>query len=95
MISIIANKEFSYCASDIPDVYILTKGTIITAATEKRDPQVIQGEINAYKILLDSTDYQAIKHSEGAISDDDYEPIRVQREEWREAINVLEKELEG
>ena len=66
-----------------------------TAATEKRDPQVIQGEINAYKILLDSTDYQAIKHSEGAISDDDYEPIRVQREEWREAINVLEKELEG
>lgn len=65
------------------------------AATEKRDEQVIQGEINAYKILLKDTDYMAIKHSEGEISDADYEPIKDQRAEWRERINELEKELEA
>ena len=64
-------------------------------ATEKRDAQVIQGEINAYKILLAGTDYQAIKHSEGEISDEDYEPIREQRAAWRSSINELEKELES
>ena len=65
------------------------------ATTEQKDEQVIQGEINAYKILLEDTDYMAIKHSEGEISDADYEPIREQRAAWRASINELEKELEA
>ena len=65
------------------------------AAAEKRDEQVIQGEINACKILLEDTDYMAIKHSEGEISDEDYAPVREQRAEWRARINELEKELEA
>lgn len=48
------------------------------------------GEINAYKILLAQTDYQALKHADGAISDEEYAPIREKRAEWRRKINELE-----
>jgi len=49
-----------------------------------------ESEIVALKILLRDSDYKALKHSEGAISDADYEPIRQQRAEWRARINELE-----
>ena len=52
----------------------------------------IQGEINALKQLLTNTDYKAIKHSEGLISDEDYAEIKAQREAWRARINELEEE---
>lgn len=52
----------------------------------------VRGEINALKILLAQTDYQALKRADGAISDEEYEPIRVQRAEWRTKINELEAE---
>ena len=45
------------------------------------------------KKLLASTDYQAIKHSEGLITEQDYAPIKTQRQEWRDEINQLEEEL--
>ena len=51
----------------------------------------IQGEINALKQLLTNTDYKAIKHSEGLISDEDYAEVKAQREAWRARINELEK----
>ena len=63
-------------------------------AKKKREAQEIQGEINAYKQLLANTDYQAIKHSEGVISDEDYEAMKEERESYRAAINDLEAELE-
>lgn len=53
----------------------------------------IQGEINALKQLLSRTDYQAIKHSEGEISEEEYAPVREKRQQWRERINKFEKEL--
>lgn len=48
-------------------------------------------EISVLKNNLKATDYKAIKHSEGLISDDDYEETKTQREEWREAINNYEE----
>ena len=42
--------------------------------------------------LLD-TDYKAIKFAEGLISDEDYAPIKKQRQQWRNEINLLELEL--
>lgn len=54
----------------------------------------IQGEINALKQLLRNTDYQAIKHSEGEMSDDEYAPIREKRSAWRARINELEAEMD-
>lgn len=59
------------------------------------ETQNIQSEINAYKQLLTQTDYQAIKHSEGEMSDEEYQQIKDQRAEWRAKVNELEAELES
>lgn len=47
--------------------------------------------ISDLKKALFETDYQAIKYSEGLISDEDYAPIKAQRQAWRDEINELEK----
>lgn len=48
--------------------------------------------IDYYKQLLANTDYQAIKYAEGFISEEEYTPIKLQRQEWRNKINELEEE---
>lgn len=58
------------------------------------DETLIQAELNALKQLLSSTDYMAIKHSEGLISEEDYTEIKARRQEWRNRINELEALLE-
>lgn len=55
--------------------------------TEEEKTQMRIAEL---KSLLASTDYQAIKFAEGQISAEDYEPIKLQRQEWRDEINELE-----
>lgn len=51
-------------------------------------------EIESLKQMLLDTDYQAIKFAEGQISEEEYAPIREQRQSWRNSINELEAELE-
>ena len=46
------------------------------------------------KQMLNDTDYQAIKYAEGWLTDEEYAPIKAQRQEWRDEINRLEIELE-
>ena len=46
--------------------------------------------INELKKLLSSTDYQAIKYAEGLITEEEYLPIKTQRQAWRNEINELE-----
>lgn len=53
----------------------------------------INAEITALKSLLTDTDYKALKHADGVMSAEEYEPIRQQREEWRDKINALETKL--
>ena len=48
--------------------------------------------INQLKRNLADTDYKAIKYAEGFISEEEYAPIKAQRQEWREEINRLEQE---
>ena len=50
-------------------------------------------QIEHLKFLLAQTDYKAIKYAEGLISEAEYEPIKAQRQAWREEINNLEKQL--
>ena len=52
--------------------------------------QEIDGEINALKNLLSQTDYQALKFSEGELSEDEYAPIKEKRQQYRDRINELE-----
>lgn len=54
----------------------------------------IQGEINALKQLLSNSDYQALKHSEGEMPEEEFAPVRERRKAWRVRINGLEKQLE-
>lgn len=42
------------------------------------------------KLLLNATDYKALKFSDGALTEEEYAPIRAQRQEWRNEINSLE-----
>lgn len=53
----------------------------------------IKSRIQELKQNLANTDYQAIKYAEGMISENDYQPIKAQRQAWRDEINELELSL--
>lgn len=46
------------------------------------------------KRFLTESDYQAIKFAEGWLTEEEYAPIKIQRQNWRNEINMLENELE-
>ena len=52
--------------------------------------QELNFAISVCKQNLKLTDYKAIKFAEGLISDEEYQPIKEQREEWRRQINEYE-----
>jgi len=54
-----------------------------------------QERIIELKELLKETDFKAIKYSEGCYTEQEYQPIKQQRQEWRDEINRLETELGG
>lgn len=55
----------------------------------------LESEIRGLKQLLASTDYKALKHADGVLTGEEYEPTRLERQELRDKINALEWELEG
>jgi hypothetical protein len=52
-------------------------------------------EIAELKQKLKDTDYQAIKYAEGWITEEDYAPIKAERQEWRNEINRLQSLTEN
>jgi hypothetical protein len=52
-----------------------------------------RARILGYKIKLANTDYKAIKYAEGWLSDEEYEPIKAERQALRDKINALENEI--
>lgn len=59
----------------------------------KRTADDIQSDINAFKQLLSNTDYKALKHADGVITDEEYAEALEERESFRARINELEAEL--
>ena len=57
------------------------------------DTKAKEDEIARLKKELSDTDYQAIKYSEGWISEEDYAPIKANREALREQIRALESDI--
>ncbi len=55
----------------------------------------IEAEITALKNLLEQTDYKALKHADGALTDEEYAPTEKSRQEYRARINELEEQLAG
>ena len=54
----------------------------------------IEAEINALEQLLAQSDYKALKHADGALSDDEYADVKAQRQGFRDRINELQEQLE-
>ena len=50
----------------------------------------IEEQIAELKAQLAETDYKAIKYAEGWITEEEYAPIRAERQEIRDQINLLE-----
>jgi hypothetical protein len=68
-------------------------------AKPKKEPVIdenkrkIEGQILLLKSQLAKTDYQAIKYAEGWISEEEYAPIKANRQAIRDQINELEGKL--
>lgn len=60
---------------------------------EPTEKEKIQDKISEYKSKLFETDYVVLKIAEGRATAEDYAETIAAREEWREAIRELEKEL--
>lgn len=55
--------------------------------------RIMRLRISELKTLLNESDYKAIKYAEGLISEAEYEPIKSERQKYREEINRLEAEI--
>lgn len=54
----------------------------------------LEEEIRNCQQFLAATDYQCLKHSDGALSDKEYEETKTKRQTWRDKINAAQAELE-
>jgi hypothetical protein len=50
----------------------------------------IDSEICALEQLLAQSDYLALKHADGALTDEEYAGARAERQQWRDRINELQ-----
>ena len=55
--------------------------------------EYLMSQIRGYQLLLNESDYKAIKHSEGLIPEDEYAETKAMRQEYRNKINELEEEI--
>lgn len=60
-----------------------------------RTREQIEAEIRGLQQLLAATDYKALKHADGVMSDEEYEEARQIRIGYRQQINELQDELEA
>ena len=63
------------------------------AEMESHQPP-ISYRIEMLKAELASTDYKAIKYAEGWLTEEEYAPIKAQRQAIRDEINALETQAE-
>lgn len=54
------------------------------------EAELAKSEIAELKQRLAASDYQAIKYAEGHFTDEEYAPIKAERQAWRNRINELE-----
>ena len=52
---------------------------------------LIQVKIDILKLQLQKTDYKAIKYAEGLLTEEEYAPIKAERQAMRDEINRLEE----
>jgi len=62
---------------------------------EETEQHKKESKIAELKQNLFNTDYQAIKYAEGQLAEEEYSDMKIQRQVWRDQINLLESELEN
>lgn len=81
-------------AEKVDDVMTVTEWKPMPIPEPESIQPTIYEQIAELKQKLSDTDYQAIKYAEGWLTEEEYAPIKVQRQEWRDTINTLESDIE-
>ena len=91
------------CRQPLPDKYsyyavengefVIKRRTPSEAETKADSIASINQQIRELQDKLSATDYQALKYSEGWITEKDYTEIKANRQSWRDAINQLQAQL--
>lgn len=79
----------------IPGRYIYESGLITEDPdfTPPVDNTALLNQIGELKAELSETDYKALKYMEGWLTEEEYAPVKVQRQALRDKINELEAQL--
>ena len=84
--------KYSYYAVENGE-FVIKRRTPNEAETKADTVASINQQIKELQSKLSATDYQAIKYSEGWITEKDYTEIKANRQSWRDAINQLQAQL--
>ena len=84
--------KYSYYAVENGE-FVIKRRTPSEAETKADTVASINQQIRELQGKLAATDYQAIKYSEGWITEKDYTEIKANRQSWRDAINQLQAQL--
>jgi len=74
-------------------VYIPYTKKELKEIEEQEQLEHLKSELELNKQLIANSDYKAIKYAEGWYTDEEYEPIKQEREEIRKVIRKLEEDL--
>ena len=84
--------KYSYYAVENGE-FVIKRRTPSEAETKADSIASINQQIRELQVKLSATDYQALKYSEGWITEKDYTEIKANRQSWRDAINQLQAQL--
>ena len=84
--------KYSYYAVENGE-FVIKRRTPSEVETKADTVASINQQIRELQGKLAATDYQALKYSEGWITEKDYTEIKANRQSWRDAINQLQAQL--
>ena len=84
--------KYSYYAVENGE-FVIKRRMPSEAETKADTIASINQQIRELQGKLAATDYQALKYSEGWITEKDYTEIKANRQSWRDAINQLQAQL--
>lgn len=71
----------------------ITESEYNELVSKRQTTHIKTHRIAELKRNLANTDYQAIKYAEGQLTEQEYAPMKTQRQAWRDEINQLEQSL--
>lgn len=84
--------KYSYYAVENGE-FVIKRRTPSEAETKADTIFSINQQIRELQGKLAATDYQALKYSEGWITEEEYTEIKANRQSWRDTINQLQAQL--